>query len=111
MPNKPLESDWKIYRERVSEWRERYLEKKNKEIVAILEDEEKKPTERFWEARRAMDEEAGILTDCLDGHSRSKMSWNLFLMHGHGLVLDEDLDEFSDGLRESILRSSRELPK
>ncbi|MDY7092710.1 MAG: multidrug transporter [Acidobacteriota bacterium] len=110
MHNKPLESDWKIYRERVSEWRERYLEKKNQEIVAILEDEGKTPTERFWEARRAMDEEADILTTCLDGHSRSKMSWNLLLMHGHGLVLDEDLEEFSDGLRESILRSSRELP-
>jgi len=109
MNRKPLESDWKTYREHVSAWRERYLEKKNQEIVAILEDEGRTPTERFWEARRAMDEEAEILTDCLEGHSRSKMYWNLVLMRGHDLILDEDLNAFSHELRESVLRSARGL--
>jgi hypothetical protein len=38
---KPLESDWKTFRKRVPEWRERYLMEKNREIIAILAGEAK----------------------------------------------------------------------
>jgi hypothetical protein len=41
-----------------------------------------------------------ILVDCLDGHSRSKMQGYLFLMYRHGLTGDDDLEEFSEALRE-----------
>jgi hypothetical protein len=107
MKSKPMESDWKIFRNRVPEWRERYLLKKNEEIIAVLTDERKTPTERFWDAKKKMGEEARVLVDCLDGHSRSKMRWYLYLMYGHGLIEDADLEEFSGELREQILESSR----
>ena len=108
MERKPLESDWKTFRKRVSEWRERYLQNKNKEIIGILADERKTPTERFWDAKERMKEEADTLVDCLDGHSRSKMEWYLLLMHRRGLIQDSDLDEFSEALRERVLTVSRE---
>jgi hypothetical protein len=111
MERKPLESDWKTFRKLVSEWRERYLQKKNDEIIEILTDESKTPTERFWDAKERMKEEAKILVDCLDGHSRSKMAWYLLLMHRHELIQDYDLKEFSEALREQILTSSRSLAK
>ncbi len=111
MERKPLESDWKTFRKRVPEWRERYLLKKNEEIIGILTDESKTPTERFWDAMKRMKEEAKILVDCLDGHSRSRMQWYLLLMHRHGLIQDSDLKEFSEALREQILTSSRALAK
>ena len=104
MERKPLESDWKLFRKRVPEWRERYLSLKNKEIVGIFADNNKTPTEQFWDAKKKMEEEARILVDCLDGHSRSKMQWYLLLMHHYGLIRDEDLDEFSEELREQVLR-------
>ena len=44
MERRPLESDWKTFGKRVPEWRERYLLKKNKEIIGILTDESKTPT-------------------------------------------------------------------
>ena len=109
MERQPLESDWKVYRKRVSEWRERYVAKKNQEIIGLLTDEGKTPTEQFWEAKRQIEEEARVLADCLDNHSRSKMQWNLFLMHRHGLVGDEDLEEFGAELRDRVLWSSREV--
>jgi hypothetical protein len=108
---KPLESDWKTFRKRVPEWRERYLLRKNEEIISILTDESKTPTERFWDAKERIKEEAKILVDCLDVHSRSKMPWYLLLMHRHGLIQDSDLGEFSEALREQILASSRGLAK
>jgi len=107
MESKPKESDWKIFRKRVPEWRERYLSEKNKEIISILTDKDKTPTEQFWNAKEKMKEEAMVLVDCLDGHSRSKMTWYLFLMYRHGLIHDADLHEFSKDLREHILASPR----
>ena len=109
MERKPKESDWKIFRKRVPEWRERYLNVKNQEIIAVLTDKNKTPTEQFWDAKEKMKEEARILVDCLDGHSRSKMLYYLILMYRHGLIQDVDLEEFSQELREQILASSRGL--
>ncbi|MEW6667922.1 MAG: hypothetical protein AB1512_22150 [Thermodesulfobacteriota bacterium] len=102
MERKPSESDWKTFRKRVPEWRERYLLNKNQEIIGILSDENKTPTERFWDAKNIMKKEAKTLVDCLDGHSRSKMEWYLRLMHRHGLIHDSDLQEFSEALRDLI---------
>lgn len=107
MNTKPLESDWKTLHKRVPEWRERYLAEKNKEIAAILTDDAETPTDRFWRAKKRIEEEARILCDCLDGHSRSKMQWYLLLMYRYGLVVDKDLDEFSDMLRQEILNRNR----
>ena len=103
MERRPLESDWKTFEKRVPEWRERYLLRKNKELVGILTDESKTSTVRFWDAKKKMKEEAKVLIDCLDGHSRSKMQWYLLLMHRHGLIQDSDLKEFSEELRGQIL--------
>jgi hypothetical protein len=103
MERRPLESDWKIFVKRVPEWRERYLLKKNKEIIGILTEESKTSTVRFWAAKNKMKEEAKVLIDCLDGHSRSKMQRYLLLMHHHGLLQDSDLKEFSEALRGQIL--------
>ncbi len=100
------ESDWKIFRKRVPEWRERYLQTKNKEIIGILSDKNKTPTEQFWDTKKKMDEEARILVDCLDGHSRSKMDWYLLLMYRYGLINNDDLKEFSKELRENLSKES-----
>ncbi|MCD6527431.1 MAG: hypothetical protein J7K75_10620 [Desulfuromonas sp.] len=100
---KPLESDWKKFRKRVPEWRERYLSGKNTEIVAILTDESRTPTEQFWDAKERMETEAQILKDCLDGHSRSSMFTYMLVMFRHKLIVESDLSEFSDELREQIV--------
>lgn len=109
MEKRPKESDWKTFRKRVPEWRERYLRKKNKEIIGLLLAENKTPTEQFWDAHDRMKKEARILVDCLDGHSRSKMFWALVSMHHHGLIYDADLEEFSEQLQEEMLRATQEL--
>lgn len=103
-----LEADWQTMRKRVPEWRERYLKRKNEELVAVLQDENKTPTERFWAAKEKMEKEARILRDCLDGHSRAKMFRYLLLMYLHGLIGQADLEEFSAELRERVLAAAGE---
>ncbi len=86
MEGKPKESDWKAFRKMVPDLRERYLEEKNKEIAAIFMDKDLTPTERFWSAREIMEKERKILHDCLDGHSRSRMKWSMYLMYRHKML-------------------------
>jgi len=109
MIDKPLESDWKSFSKHVPNWRERYLSRKNKEIVAMLEDSRKTPTEQFWDTKQFMKDEAKILTNCLDGHSRSKMTLSLQLMFRYGLIGEPDLAEFSEELRERVLSINTEF--
>ena len=109
MIDKPLESDWKSFSKHVPDWRERYLARKNKEIVAMLENNGKTPTEIFWDTKQFITDEAKILTSCLDGHSRSKMTLSLQLMFRYGLIGEADLAEFSEELREIILSINREF--
>jgi hypothetical protein len=104
MNGRPAEADWKVFRDHVEEWRDRYLLRRNQETTAILNEPELTPTERFWEAREKWEEIARILKDCLDPHSRSQMAMQLSLMYGHGMIQPADLGEFTDELREWILR-------
>lgn len=105
-----MESDWKTFRKRVPEWRERYLEEQNQRLAALLVEGTNTPTERFWNAEKEMKAEARILVDCLDGHSRSKMEMYLCLMYRHKMIGGEDLEEFSGELRERILRVAGAFP-
>ena len=98
-------SDWKVFRRRVPEWRERYLRLRNEELAGLLRNEAHTPTERFWQAKERMAEEARVLRACLDGHSKRKVAWYLSLMYGYGMIGADDLDEFSDGLREAVRAS------
>jgi protein-tyrosine phosphatase len=49
-----------------------------------------------------MKKEMKILQDCLDGHSRSKMFVSMLLMLRHGMLKEEDLQGFSEGLQKQI---------
>ncbi len=98
-------SDWKVFRNRLPEWRERYLDATTRELSKLLRDERMSPTERFWEAKERIDEEAVTLRTCLDRISRSKVALSLVLLYGHGLIEPSDLNPFSDDLKERVLSS------
>lgn len=97
-----MESDWKKFRAKLEEWRERYLSTRNARLAALLLDESKSPTERFWDAKQALDEEARTLRQCLDGYSRSTMWLNLLAMRSAGMIQREDLREFSEDLQRQV---------
>jgi hypothetical protein len=59
-----MESDWKIFKSNIPKWREQYLTIKNKEIILMLTEENKTPTEQFWKAKENMTKIARKLTDC-----------------------------------------------
>jgi len=96
---KPKESDWKKFKNSLEKWRENYIKRKNEEIRAILEDNKRNETEKFWDIVEFQKKESKILRDCLDGYSRSKMSLQMTLMKRYEMIYPEDIEEFSDELK------------
>ena len=92
----PTKSDWKTFQAILPELRERYLEKKNREIASLLSEPGKTSTERFWASEEKIRKEAKILKGCLDGYTKGSMKERVLIMHRHGMFLEEDIFRFSE---------------
>ena len=82
--------------------RERYLVEQNAMLLEILTDPNRSETERFWDALKRGKEVREILTDCLDGHSKSKMVLYMRLMLQASMMCQDDLVCFSDELQKHL---------
>jgi len=92
------ESDWKKFREKVSDWQERYMEKLSKEYIAILL-EDTNASDRFWKLEERINEDKnkrGVVIQ----KSRSKMLFNLYELLDEGVITLKDLSDFSDELND-----------
>lgn len=99
------ESDWKIFRKRVTQWQEDYMKKLNKEYIEILS-RDGSAAQNFWnlENRVFKDKRSvGVVIDM----RRSKMLINILdLLKDHVINL-EDLDEFSEELRKEVTQITK----
>lgn len=41
-------SDWKLFREKIADWQENYMDRLNKEYIALLSSDKGNPSDRFW---------------------------------------------------------------
>lgn len=96
------ESDWKLFRSKLDELRERFLNKQNIKLTKYLTDPSKTSTEQFWDSFEEMKNIESILKLCLDGYSRSKMFLHILAMYRHGMMTDEDLQQFSEETQKSV---------
>jgi len=86
----------------VPELRERYLQRCNRELAAMLAAPGKTETERFWDTEGRMAREVQILRDCLDDHRRSRLFETLMFMRRYGMLSDEDLSQFSEEMQRHL---------
>ncbi|MCR4642002.1 MAG: multidrug transporter [Lachnospiraceae bacterium] len=99
------EKDWKLFRKRIVEWQEAYMDKLCKEYVGILS-ESGSSAERFWtiEKRIKVDKrKVGVNAEM----RRSMMYGNILALIQEGAITLEDLDGFSDELRQAVESSTR----
>ena len=92
--------DWKLFREKLPEWQEAYMERLNKEYVELLSGEEN-PSTKFWRLEKRIWEDqkkAGVQVQM----SRSKMIHNIICLLEEGAISLEDLEGFSEELRERV---------
>lgn len=93
--------DWALFREKISDWQEAYINKLNKEYIELLSGEGR-PSEKFWtleERIRNDKKDTGVQLKM----SRSNCIPNIISLLNEEVITMEDLDEFSDELKETIL--------
>ncbi len=96
------ERDWKLYRRRIGQWQENFMDKLLKEYRDII-DSDKAPSERFWQLNdRIKDDKryTGVLAD----NRRSRLAFNLADLLTEGAITLDDLDGFSDDLIDYVRR-------
>jgi len=110
MMNTVNEKDWKLFRSRLPDWQEAYMDKLVKEYIDLLSGD-KLPSDKFWtlEERVRQDKRnPGVL---ITEMRRSRMRSNLLNLLGYDVITVDDLVGFSEELRqdlEQIIKSRSE---
>lgn len=98
--NRFSEKDWKIFRNRIADWQEAYMDKLNKEYIEIL-CREGNPSDKFWTLEKRIREDkkdCGVQCEM----SRSNQFYIMMSLLDEGAITMDDLDDFSDDLKDII---------
>ena len=94
------EKDWKLFRSKIADWQEAYMDRLNKEYILLLS-EDGNPSDKFWSLdKRIMEDKKkiGVRAEM----SRSNLIYNIISLMNEGVIRMEDLQEFSDQLKETV---------
>ena len=92
--------DWALFREKIADWQEDYMDKLNKEYIDLLTGDGR-PSEKFWaleERIRNDKKDTGVQLRM----SRSNCIYNIVSLLNEGAITMEDLEGFSDELKERV---------
>ena len=94
------EKDWKLFRSRVGEWQEAYMEKLCREYAAMLTGDGS-ASEKFWELDKRIYEDKrspGVILEM----KRSLMDHNIMQLLDEEVISLDDLEGFSDEFRNRM---------
>lgn len=92
--------DWTLFRKKIVEWQEAYMDKLNKKYIKLLSGDAD-PSEKFWKLEKSIRKDkkkTGVQLEM----TRSKFIFNIISLINEGAICFENLDEFSDELKETI---------
>ena len=93
--------DWKLYREKIGGWQEKYIDYLNKEYIKLLSDETMNPGNRFWELEKRIKKDRqhpGVIIEM----SKSNAIMDIARLIRLKVITYKDLEAFSEDLRECI---------
>lgn len=94
------EKDWKLFRKKVPQWQEAYMDRLAREYMAILSGNEK-PSEKFWNLYDRINADVNCVGVQIR-MSRSRMIQNIISLINEGAITLDDLSDFSNELRENV---------
>ncbi|MDO5336360.1 MAG: multidrug transporter [Eubacteriales bacterium] len=92
--------DWTLFREKIAGWQEAYMDRLNKEYIELLSGDAA-PSEKFWALEKRIKDDKrkkGVRIQM----SRSDLIYNILGLIGEGAITLDDLEEFSDELKEAV---------
>lgn len=97
----PSKRDWKLYRERIGEWQEHYMEKLVKEYADYLSSDLPAST-KFWGIEKKIKRDRKKPGVCIELR-KYDMFWDIARLINDKVISMDDLEEFSDDLKEAVV--------
>ena len=94
--------EWILFRERIAGWQEAYIGRLNREYIELLS-RDGSEAEKFWELYRRIrrdKQNTGVQAEMRN----SEILANLCRLVNEGVIGYDDLDGFSEELREDVIR-------
>ena len=92
--------DWKLFRERVPEWQEHYMEKLIKEYMKLLS-APGNASDHFWELEKRIKKDKkhpGVIIEL----SKSDAIWDIAYYVRDKVIAMDDLEGFSENLIDAV---------
>ena len=92
--------DWLLFRKRIGEWQEAYMEKLLLEYADILRSESL-ASEKFWELEKRIKNDRrsrGVVLEI----RKQNVIYDLVAMILDGIITLDDLEDFSDDLKDAV---------
>ena len=93
-------SDWKLFRARIAEWQENYMERLVKEYIDMLNGNGN-ASDKFWELEERIKKDKkhpGVMLEL----SKGNMIFDIVALINSGVITAADLEGFSDELRKNV---------
>ena len=93
-------SDWKLFRARIGDWQETYMERLVKEYMDLLDGEEN-ASDKFWKLEERIKKDkkhSGVMLEL----SKGNMIFDIVALINSGVITTADLEGVSDELRKSV---------
>lgn len=93
-------SDWKLYRERVSDWQEHYMERLTKEYIKLLSSPGN-ASDHFWELEERIKKDKkhpGVMIEL----RKSDALWDIAMFVNKKVITMDELDGFSEDLIDAV---------
>ena len=95
-------SDWKLFREKLPDWQEAYMERLIKDYIKLLQ-KKCDASERFWKLEERIKKDKknpGVQLRI----EKSETIYNIVLLIRSKVIKIEDLSDFSDELKAEVQR-------
>ena len=89
--------DWNLYREKIAEWQEAYMEKLIASYVEYLSGDDP-ASDKFWELEKRIKRDKKSTGVCVE----LDMPFDLIRLVNEGVITIDDLNEFSEDLRNTV---------
>ncbi len=99
-----LEKDWKLFRKKIADWQESYIAKRIEAYKEILNSNQL-PASKFWELDEIIKKDKNNPGVIIKDLKRSNLYSIVLNLINYDVIAFDDLEEFSDELKESIKRA------
>ncbi|MBR1770573.1 MAG: multidrug transporter [Lachnospiraceae bacterium] len=100
------EQDWKLFRSRLPDWQEAFMDRLNREYLEILQ-RDGAASDKFWALHDRVLHDCRNVGVCAE-MKRSLLYRNLVVLLLEGAITPEDLDGFSVELKEQVAAAGKQ---